>query len=199
MGNKKVLRLTITALLAGLSYVAFTYLKINIPTPAGSTAFHLGNTFCVLGALLLGGPIGGLAGAIGMSIADIMDPRYIMVAPKTMILKFMIGVTAGFLAHKVFNIRSLKGKELTIKVALSALGGMLFNVAGEPLFGYFYYKFILNMPEKAASTLMKFNAVTTMTNAILAVIISTVLYLAIAKRLKNSQILKDIGPKANHF
>lgn len=52
--------------------------------PGGdATSIHIGNAFCVLAALLLGGLYGGLAGAIGMGIADIMDPIYITGAPKT--------------------------------------------------------------------------------------------------------------------
>ena len=44
------------------------------PVPGGdATSIHIGNAFCVLAALLLGGVYGGLAGAIGMGIADIMD------------------------------------------------------------------------------------------------------------------------------
>ena len=39
----------------------------------------------MLGALLLGGWYGGLAGSIGMTIADLMDPVYITGAPKTFI------------------------------------------------------------------------------------------------------------------
>ncbi|MDO4198718.1 MAG: ECF transporter S component [Erysipelotrichaceae bacterium] len=195
MKKDAVLKLSMISLMAALSYVAFTYLKINIPLPGGSTAFHLGNTFCVLAALLMGGVPGGLAGAIGMSLADIMDPLYINVAPKTMFLKFMIGLVTGILAHKVFKIRKLEGKDLTLKVVLSAAGGMAFNVIGEPLFGYLYYQFILNMPDKAVNTLMKFNALTTGVNAILAVIIATILYLALYKRFKNSEVMKRLSPE----
>ena len=86
MKKNAVLKLSITALMAALCYVAFTFLQIKIPTPVGYTSFHLGNTFCVLGALLLGGLPGGIAGAIGMGIGDILDPVYITVAPKTIIL-----------------------------------------------------------------------------------------------------------------
>ena len=89
MSNQKTLRITVTALMAALCYVAFTFLQIKIPTPVGYTSFHLGNTFCVLAALLLGGIPGGIAGAIGMGIGDILDPVYIMVAPKTLFLKIM--------------------------------------------------------------------------------------------------------------
>ena len=55
MKNKLVLsKLCAIGLLSALCYVGFMFIKINIPTPAGSTAIHFGNTFCVLGALLLG-------------------------------------------------------------------------------------------------------------------------------------------------
>ena len=57
--------------MAALAYVSFTFLQIKIPTPGGTTSFHLGNTFCVLAALLLGGLPGGIAGAIGMGIGDL--------------------------------------------------------------------------------------------------------------------------------
>lgn len=73
--NEKIVKLAQTAILAGLCYVTFTYLQIKIPMPGGdATSLHIGNAFCVLGALLLGGWYGGLAGAIGMTLADMMDP-----------------------------------------------------------------------------------------------------------------------------
>ena len=63
--NTTVMKLAETALLAALCYVSFTFLQIKIPVPGGdATSLHIGNTFCVLGALLLGGWYGGLAGAI---------------------------------------------------------------------------------------------------------------------------------------
>ena len=42
--NDKVYKLVLTALMAALCYVAFTFLKIPIPTPGGdTTALHIGN------------------------------------------------------------------------------------------------------------------------------------------------------------
>ena len=61
-------------------------------------------TICVLGALLLGGIYGGIGGAIGMTIGDLLDPVYIIYAPKTFILKFCIGLITGLIAHKVGKI-----------------------------------------------------------------------------------------------
>lgn len=190
-----VLRLCVMGLMAALAYVSFTFLKINIPTPAGFTAFHLGNTFDVLASLLLGGVYGGAAGAIGMGIGDILDPVYITVAPKTVILKMGIGLVTGFVAHKVMRITEKSGKALTVGVIVSSAAGMLFNCIGEPLFSYFYTSVILGAPAKAAEKLAKWNAVTTFTNAVLAVVIASMLYLAIRPRLKNQGVLKKLGPK----
>ena len=58
MGKRKqtVIKLAQTALLAALCFVSFTFLQIKIPMPGGdATSLHIGNAFCVLAALLLGG------------------------------------------------------------------------------------------------------------------------------------------------
>ena len=83
--NNKTLKLATIGLMSALAYISFTFLQIKIPTPGGTTSFHLGNTFCILAALLLGGIPGGLAGAIGMGIGDLLDPTYVTYAPKTII------------------------------------------------------------------------------------------------------------------
>lgn len=194
MKKNAVLKLSITALMAALCYVAFTFLQIKIPTPVGYTSFHLGNTFCVLGALLLGGLPGGIAGAIGMGIGDILDPVYITVAPKTIILKLGIGIVTGLVAHKVLKINAKSGKELKKDVFLASGAGMLFNCIGEPLFSYLYYLIILGNSEKAVTYLAVAKFVTTFINAILAVIIASILYLAVYPRLKESGLLDRIGP-----
>lgn len=192
--NHKVLRISVIGLMAALCYIAFTFLQIKIPTPAGFTSFHLGNTFCVLAALLLGGIPGGIAGAIGMGVADLFDPTYVIVAPKTIILKLGIGIVTGLVAHKVFHIQNKEGKALYKAVILSAIAGMLFNVIGEPIFSYLYTTYILGAPEKAAKALASWNAITTSVNAILAVVIASSIYIAIAPRLKSNGILKQLAP-----
>ena len=107
MKNKNLAKLTQSAILAALCFVTFTYLQIKIPVPGGdATSIHFGNVFLVLAALLIGGVYGGLAGAIGMTIADIMDPVYILVAPKTFVLKLCIGLIVGLFAHKIGRINN---------------------------------------------------------------------------------------------
>ena len=187
--------LSMAALFAALSYVGFTYFKIDIPVPgAGSTAFHLGNVFCVLGALFLGSFWGGMAGAVGLTIADLMDPKYITSAPKTFFLKLCIGVIAGLVAHKVFKVSKESPRKLPLPVAtvLSCSAGMLFNVVADPLVGYFYKMYVLGIPQDFAKTLAKLNSITTLVNAIIAVIAASILYLAIRPALKRTRLLPHV-------
>lgn len=115
MKNKNsvsIQKLALTALFAALCYVVFTFLQIKIPMPGGdATSLHLGNAFCVLAALLLGGWYGGFAGAIGMTIADLMDPVYLLVAPKTFVLKLCIGLITGLVAHRIAHINESTDKK----------------------------------------------------------------------------------------
>lgn len=190
--NKKTLRLAVISLMAALSYIAFTFFQIKIPTPAGYTSFHLGNTFCILGALLLGGLPGGLAGAIGMAIGDLFDPAYVLYAPKTIVLKLGIGLVCGFVAYEIMHIEKKEGKELVKAVIISAIAGMAFNVLGEPIFSYFYTSVVLGAPEKATKALASWNAITTSTNALLSVIFGSSIYLALYPKLKNNGIINKL-------
>ena len=71
-----------------MSYLRFLQIKIALPG-GDATSLHLGNAVCVLGALLIGGVYGGLGGAIGMTIGDLLDPVYIIYAPKTFHFKIL--------------------------------------------------------------------------------------------------------------
>lgn len=185
MENNKIFKIVITALMAALCYAVFTLIQIKIPTPAGYTSFHLGNVFCVLTALLLDGISGGIAGAIGMGIGDLLDPAYVITAPKTIILKFFIGYITGTLAHKVFKINEKENPKK--EVILSICGGMLFNIIAEPIFSYIYYSLILGNADKAASYLTITKWITTSVNATLTVIVSSILYFPLKKQLKKYQ------------
>ena len=168
--NSTVMKIAQTALFAALCYVIFTYLQIKIPMPGGdATSIHLGNAFCVLAALLLGGWYGGLAGAIGMGIADVMDPIYITGAPKTFILKLCIGLITGLVAHKIAKINESTDKKYIFKWSLLAsVAGLAFNVIADPIVGYFYKQYILGQPQQMAEVLAKWSAAATFVNAVLS-------------------------------
>lgn len=198
--NTTILKLAETAILAALCYVAFTFLQIKIPIPGGdATSIHIGNAFCVLGALLLGGWYGGIAGAVGMTIADIMDPVYITVAPKTFVLKLCIGLITGLVAHKIAKINESTDKKYVFKWSiLAAAAGLAFNVVADPLVGYFYKQVILGQPQQMAEVLAKMSAVATLFNAIISVVLVGFLYNAVRPALIKMQIL-SVKPKGVHM
>lgn len=189
--NEIMIKLAQTALVAALCYVTFTFLQIKIPMPGGdATSLHLGNAVCVLGALLLGGWYGGLAGAIGMSIADIMDPVYITVAPKTFVLKLCIGLIVGFVAHRIAKINESTDKKYVVKWSIIAsVAGLGFNVLADPLVGYFYKQWILGQPQEMAEVLAKWSTATTFVNAVVSVLLVGFLYNALRPVLLRSGVL----------
>ncbi len=193
MSNQSLRKLCMAALFAALCYIGFTFCKIDIPVGAEKTAFHLGNVFCVLAALFIGGFWGGMAGAVGMTIAD-LTTAYVTSAPKTFVLKLCIGLIVGLIAHKGFGISLEKERKIPLPMAtiLSCAGGMAFNMVADPVVGYFYKMYILGVPQQAASIWAKMGAVTTAVNAVVAVIAATVFYLALRPALKRSDLLPHI-------
>lgn len=177
--KRTVIKLAQTALLAALCFVSFTFFQIKIPMPGGgdATSLHIGNAFCVLAALLLGGGYGGLAGALGMTIADILDPVYIVGAPKTFVLKFCIGLIVGLVAHRIAKINESTDKKYIFRWSvIASIAGLGFNVVADPLVGYFYKQYILGQPQEMAEVLAKWSTATTFVNAVVSTILVVVLY-----------------------
>lgn len=193
MKNDRIYRLSLAALFAALCYIGFAYFKIDVPVGTEKTAFHLGNVFCVLAALFIGPLWGGLSGAVGLTLADLTS-GYVTSAPKTFLLKLCIGLIAGFVAHKVFRI-SKDGERrapLTVATVLSCTAGMAFNVVADPVVGYFYKTYILGVPQEVANIWAKMGAVTTLVNAVVAVIAATIFYLALRPALKRTSLMQTI-------
>ena len=190
MKSKQTLTLAMAALFAALCYIGFSYFRIDIPVGTEKTAFHLGNVFCVLAALFIGGFWGGMSGAVGMTIAD-LTTGYVTSAPKTFLLKLCIGLITGFVAHKLFHINENKERKvpLAVSVFLSCAAGMAFNVVADPVVGYFYKTYVLGVPQKAAAIWAKIGAVTTSVNAVVAVVVAGTLYLALRPALKRSHLM----------
>ena len=209
--NSRIKKLVFTAMFAVVNFVAFTYGKITIPITAGtSTAIHIANAIVVLSSWFLGPVYGGLAGAIGLSIADVIDPRYITSAPKTFLLKFIIGFVSGSVA-KHFNLRQKTDRKEIITIcatsaiaglglnvlldpivgylyrnylicATSAIAGLGLNVLLDPIVGYLYRNYLLGIPQEAAKIIATWVAGSTAINAVICVFVSVILYLALYKQ-----------------
>ena len=178
MEHKKILKLTQCALIAALAYVGFQFLRIDIPVGTERTAIHLGNAFVVLGALLLGG-WGGFAGALGLTLADLTS-GYLTSAPKTFLLKLVIGLITNLVARKLFHIEKEPSVKAQTKIALlSSAAALGLNVVLDPLFGYFYKAYIFGIPQDLSAALAKIGSATTLVNAIASTIIVFILWPAL--------------------
>lgn len=187
-----VKKITIIGLMAALSFVAYEFFRIPNVLGTGSS-FHLGNTFTALTAMLLDGVSGGLAGAIGLALADIMagDPGY---AITTFILKFIIGLVCGVTARRVFRLQAMKpaetpkGKYLAA-VAGSAFSGLLVNVFTDPFLGFFRNRYIFGQTVELASVVAKISSGVTLVNSILSTICAVILYLALRPALEKNHLI----------
>ena len=192
MKNEKAYKIALVALFAALSYVVFTFLQIKIPLPGGdATSIHFGNAIVVIAALVIGGPLGGLAGSIGMTIGDLLDPVYVIYAPKTFILKFCIGLITGLVAHKIGKIhQSADRKHILRFTIIAAAAGLLFNLIFDPLIGYYYKILIIGKP--AAEVALRWNILSTGINAVTSTILSVIVYMALYPALRKQGLLPDV-------
>ena len=182
--------------MAALCYVSLHPCRLRSVPGGDATSIHIGNAFCVLAALLIGGVYGGLSGAIGMGIADLMDPVYITGAPKTFVLKFCIGLITGLVAHKIAKINESTDKKYVFKWSvIASVAGLAFNVVADPIVGYFYKQYILGQPQELAQALAKMSAVATLFNAVVSVILVAVIYNAVRPVLIKSHLLTVTGKK----
>lgn len=189
VSGEKVKKLALAALFAALSYIGFQVFRFDIPVGTEKTAFHLGNTFVALGALLIGGAMGGSAGAVGLTIADLTS-GYATSAPKTFILKLLIGLIVGLMAHKVFKINKITDKKrILLATVCSTACGLVFNIVADPLAGYLYKQYILGMPQEISAAFAKIAALATSVNAVTSLIFASVLYLALRPIFKKEGFL----------
>ena len=180
--------LALTGVMAALSLVAYLFFRIPF---YGGSSFHLGNTFTALTALLLDGVSGGLAGAIGLALADILagDPGY---AITTFILKFIIGLVCGAVSHKVIHLRTFPtGSKFKYVAAVtaSAFSGLLVNVFTDPFIGYFRNLYIFGQPAEFVSVVTKIASGVTLVNSLLSTVCAVVLYIALRPALEKAHLL----------
>ncbi len=170
------------ALFAAVNFVAFTFIKIDFVLPGGSPiAISAANGIVVLSAFLLGPIEGALAGAIGLSLADVFDPKYIQFAPMTFMLKFLIGIIAGAMARKLKLSQMTKKRDIVRVSTICASVALGINVLAYPLVKYVYFNYLLRIGSEASAIMLAWTNVVTIINAIICVILSVALYGALKK------------------
>ena len=164
--------LALTGVMAALSLVAYLFFRVPF---YGGSSFHLGNTFTALTALLLDDILAG-------------DPGY---AVTTFVLKFIIGITCGAVAHKVFKLRDLDrhSKGYLLKVIVAGGSGLLLNVITDPFLGYFRNIYIFGQEYTVAQALSKIAGGVTFVNSVASTICVVILYLALRPALERAGLL----------
>lgn len=170
-------------LLAALT-CAGSALRIKVPADiVGTSAFHLGNILCALSGILLGPWLGGLAAGLGSAIYDMLDPMYIQDCWITFLMKGAYGMLAGLV------IRSGKGSWGYGKAILATTAGAV-TYAFLYLAKTFFYNGMLfaGLSADAAwiSVISKLPA--TIFNAVIAIIATPLLAIAIRKALSRSHL-----------
>ena len=176
-------KIALIGILSAMVFALTKFISIPIPSPLGKTALSVGNSMCVLSALLFGPGIGGLAAGIGNALVDLSDPAW---APEfwiTFINKFAMAFVAGIVMHKVH----LGSEKVRVWIAgiCGALTYCLLYVAKNIITGVVVKGFTLDV--SVAETLAVKLPVT-LVNAIIAVICAGALYLVLKPALKKAHV-----------
>ncbi len=171
-------KLVYMGLFTALVYIFSRFFQIPIVTPLGQTRFHLGNVFCLLAGLLLGPINGGLAAGVGSALFDLFDPVYFTSAPVTFITKFAMAFVAGMIYKK--------RKELVDKPKI-IVGSILGQITYVVLYlgkTFIKNKFILGLTLEATMAEVIQKAGVSLTNAVISIIIASILAIPLLKAVK---------------
>ena len=112
-------------------------------------------------------------------------------AVTTFVLKFIIGITCGAVAHKAFKLRDLDkhSSGYLVKVIVSAGSGLLLNVLTDPFLGYFRNVYIFGQEYTVAQALTKIAGGVTFVNSVASTVCAVILYLALRPALERAGLL----------
>ena len=180
-------RIVLAALMAALTIVG-SAIRITMPIDiAGTTSFHLGNIMCALSGILLGPWLGGLAAGLGSFLYDMTNPMYVSEAWITFLMKGIYGLVTGLIVRGTTQ-HPFTFRRTLIGTAAGALSYAALYLAKS----YFYSGLFLNglTPDAALIALMgKIPA--TIFNAVIALICTPVLAIAIQKALEQNHLSID--------
>ena len=122
---------------------------------------------------------------MGLTIADLIDPVYIVQAPITFVIKLLMGVLVGMIAHRLGHNTTEKDPVKVVRWTVAAVvAGLLFNAVFDPTIRYFYKILILGKP--AAEVSLVINLGVTAINSVISAFIAIGLYLALRAPLKKT-------------
>jgi uncharacterized membrane protein len=114
MRKKELYKLILISIFAALTFVGCL---IQIPLPSGGM-IHLGNFVIIISALLCGGLIGGVSGAIGAGLYDLLIYSSVDGMIKYFILKFIMGYIVGSSFRLLLKKKNINSSIINISLGL---------------------------------------------------------------------------------
>ncbi|MEJ2250882.1 MAG: ECF transporter S component [Candidatus Lokiarchaeota archaeon] len=140
----KPLPISIIGIFGALTFILTTMIKI--PTIATSGYFNVGDIGVMISGILFGPIVGGMAGGIGSSLADVFS-GYSNYAIPTLIIKGMEGFIVGLIANPKKHYNKPGIRDILAVIA----GGFIM------VFGYFIVEIIFyNLPSSLSEVPVNF-------------------------------------------
>ncbi|MGI6108881.1 MAG: ECF transporter S component [Eubacteriaceae bacterium] len=174
-------------LMAALVFIG-TFMRIKIPVGGDSTMLHLGNVFCILSGLLLGGVPGGLAAGLGSAIFD-LSSEYASEFWITFINKFAMGWMAGWLCWSVFPKLGKFKPDGLFKPTLASIAGSLTYTALYVIKSIITSRYVTGLPWEAVWPVVAVKFSVSLINGLIAVVVSLVLYFALKPALAKAHLM----------
>ena len=181
--NQSIVKLTQGGIIAVLAFVSFQFFRISTPV----ATIHFGNSFIIIGALLLGGFYGGVAGAVGLTISDILS-GYASDAPATFLCKVLIGVIVGIISHKICHInQAITKKKRMVIATISSVVALFINIFSDTFIRWAMNILMYGM--ESAKVLAIKNLLGSSINLVLGTLVAVILYMVIEPALKKAGLL----------
>lgn len=180
-------RITQIALMAALVFIG-TNIGIRIPVGGSETMLHFGNVFCLLAGLLFGGIPGGLAAGIGSALFDLLN-GFAAEFWITFINKFCMAFIAGFILEKGSKLIP----NIPVRTTLAAVTGSLTYTTLYILKNTLEARFIQGLPWAGVWGIISVKLATSLTNGVLAIVVSLVIYFALKPALVRSHLIDPIN------
>ena len=150
--------------------------------PFWGSKVHLGNTAGLLAGLLLGPVGGGLAAGIGSALNDLVSGYGLDDCIITFFSKFVMAMLCGLIAKRGGKVRCTVG----------AAAGALSYVALYMCKHLVYQRFVYGNPLAAAGAVMLSKLPASLINAVFALVVAPILYMALRPALDKAGLLEKL-------
>lgn len=182
MEKKRVSAVWKVAVLGMMTALVFVSNYISIPV--ASSRLHVANAVCLLSGMLLGGPLGAAAAALGSAMFDLTFPAYAAEAWITFINKGAMALICGLIVTGRGSApQGGEKKKTSLRVPLGALAGALAYIALYLLKSYIQKKYVAPIPSETLVPVLTQKLAASSVNGAFGVAASSLLYTALRPAL----------------